>query len=261
MAEHVTESSVADPADPISHAVLSKEGSLFVRQILLSAVENPVGLDGHQLALANALLANVLMNDVLNGWNGAGLDQVAQARKAVGAARESNLPLMHHAEGLILRFEKNHDGARQAFERAAVGDPSFARALAQIGNQWILLGEPGKAHENVDKAIKLSPNHPASGYFYWIKGRAFFHEEKWDQAVKWLAKSVEALPTVPYNRYYLACAQHHAAKNTLQTFINHPGLEKERYQLIVSGAQSSQDHDPQRNLREGLEKIKDSLGR
>ena len=41
-----------------------------------------------------------------------------------------------------------------------------------------------------------------------------------------VGKVSEALPTLPYNRYYLACAQHHAAKNTLQTFIDHPGLEK-----------------------------------
>ena len=68
-------------------------------------------------------------------------------------------------------------------------------------------GHAAQAHEYVDAAIKLNPNNPAIGYFYWVRGRAFVNQGCWSDAVEALQKSVYALKTVWYNRAYLCYAK------------------------------------------------------
>lgn len=181
--------SIANTADPISDAVLSPQGSLTVRQMLQAALANSpsASASASWVPQAQALLANVLMNDVLNQWNDAGQAEIAAAE--VLASKAGNIPPAHHAQGLIYRARREHKLARQAFKRARDGDPGSARAHAQFGNQKTLLGREQEAHAPLDRARSLSPNHPASGYFYWGEGRAYFQEERWSNAINWLRMS------------------------------------------------------------------------
>ncbi|MBV8738664.1 MAG: tetratricopeptide repeat protein [Alphaproteobacteria bacterium] len=235
-------SNPTDTADPVSNAVIRQEVSLFLRQLLQTALQNAAGSSPAWAAQAQALLANVLMNDYLNWWNNVGQPELTAAQTAVDQAKNLNpsntaLALAHHAQGLIYRSQGNHKSALSEFEQAVSLDAGFARARAQIGNQKILLGQEDEAQQHLDQAIKLNPHHPAIGYFYWAKGRGYFQQEKWADAIAWLAKSVQALPTVWYNRCYLAAAQDGAddaankaqAQDTIQDFLNdqrfgRPGL-------------------------------------
>jgi tetratricopeptide (TPR) repeat protein len=69
-----------------------------------------------------------------------------------------------------------------------------------------MVGRPNEAPPLVLKAITLSPRDPVIGVFYWILGRAYFVLKSYDDAIVWLRKSVELLPTVFYNRAYLLAA-------------------------------------------------------
>ena len=93
----------ADAADVISNAVVRPQASLFVRQILQSALANVAGSSSPPAWVrdAQALLANVLMNDYLNWWNNAGPNELAAAQNAVSQA--GNSALATHAQGLIHR--------------------------------------------------------------------------------------------------------------------------------------------------------------
>ncbi len=226
MAQHMAANSAADTGDLISNAVVSPEASLFVRQILQSALAASArGAPPPWAAEASALLANVLMNDYLNWWNKAGPSELAAAQTAVNQA--GNHPLAYHAQGLICRAQKQHHDAMRAFRTAGHLDYGFARGHAQFGNQKVLLGRESEAYAPLDRAMKLSPRHPASGYFYWGEGRAYFQETLWYNAINWLKMSVDALPTVWYNRCYLAPAQDSAgdaenkacARQTMHDFL------------------------------------------
>jgi tetratricopeptide (TPR) repeat protein len=237
----------ADTADPVSNAVVSPEASLLLRQILQSALKNQGGTPANWVAEAQALLANVLMNDYLNWWNLAFPVDVADAQAAVDYVTQLNPPppdpvraQAYHAQGLIYRADRTPQKqrlARDAFNQARQLDPGFARAHAQFGNQKSLLGRESEAHAPLDRARNLSPRHPASGYFYWAEGRAYFQEGIWSNAINWLKKSVEALPTVWYNRCYLAAAQNSAgdqtgARRTMTDFINAPGFDPATFTRI-----------------------------
>jgi tetratricopeptide (TPR) repeat protein len=48
----------------------------------------------------------------------------------------------------------------------------------------------------VDKAIKLSPLDPDLGRFYWIMGRAYFTQGKYDKAIENLQQSIQLTVSV-----------------------------------------------------------------
>ena len=216
--------------DPVANAVLSPEASLFTRELLQNALANPAAAAAGWRAQAQALLANVLMNDVLNGWNNADQPELAAAQGAVNLA--GNSALAQHAQGLIHRKNGDHQRALSAFQRAVQLEPGFARAQVQLANQRVLSGgNTNQARVEIQRVIDQNPLHPASGYFYWTMGRAYFVDQDWPNAIKWLSKSVKALPTVGYNRAYLAAAKQHAgntrgAKTTLRQFVNDPRLDR-----------------------------------
>ncbi len=143
-----------------------------------------------------ALLANVLMNDVLNWWNGAGPPELNEASVAADEAIKlnSNSALAHHAQGLVQSAKGHHNDARKAFREAKRKDDRFARGHAQFGNQKSFLGRLDEVQDPLDKAISLiNLYHPARGYFYWGKGRGYFEQAvrsndfaDWSNALKWL---------------------------------------------------------------------------
>lgn len=244
-------SAALDSVDPISNAVVNPEASLFIRQILTTA--RTTGFDARWKGEALALLANVLMNDYLNWWNNADLKELKDAKDAVDEAMKLHppgqwLPLVHHAQGLIHRANRQHKPALTEFRRARSLNSGLARAHAQFANQKILLGRESEAHAPLDRARELNPHHPASGYFYWADGRAYFQEMIWSNAIYWLKKSVKALPTVWYNRCYLAAAQDavgraNAAQQTMQDFINNTRFDQATLSRIVPSLQPN-SNDP-----------------
>ena len=236
----------ADTADAVANAVVTPEASLFIREILEKALTNPVGVAPRWAADAWALLANVLLNDYLNWWNDAGLEELRKADDAAQNARalKPDVPFAHHAVGLVYRARRHHNAARKAFRTAKRLNSGFARGHAQFGNQKAFLNQLDEVQDPLDKAIQLNPHHPARGYFYWGKGRGYFQQAvgsnapaDWANAVKWLQESVDALPTVWYNRCYLAAAQDSAgnkavAQQTIQDFIKDPRFDQATFTRI-----------------------------
>jgi len=199
---------VLSRANTASNALVTPETSLFLREILEKALTNPMGVAPRWAAEAWALLANILVNDYLHSWNYAGRVELNKAEDAMenALALNSDLALAYHAKGLILRARGNHDGAFAAFETALAKDGNFARAHAQKGNEFILRGRPKDALQHVADAIKLSPHDSGIATFYWIKGRAHFFAQEYDQAIPPLEQSVELQWNLWYTWLYLVAA-------------------------------------------------------
>jgi adenylate cyclase len=182
---------------------MAPEHTLAARELLLRAVS----LD-HGSAEAWARLAQVIVSDHLNGWNGTGKDEMQQAEEAMHVALRIDPynALAHLANGLTQRSRGEHRSALEAFSRAIELDPNFAFAYAHKGNELIQLGRPGEAPPLVERALWLSPHDPSIGIFHWVIGRAYFHVARYDQAIECLRKSVQARPNIWYNRLYLVSA-------------------------------------------------------
>jgi adenylate cyclase len=179
-----------------------------------------------------ALLAHVLMGDVLNGWNGAGKAEVDRAetaaRKAIGLDR--NVALAHFALGYVLRLRGDHPGSLASFQEAIRIDPNFARAYAQAANALVFVGKPAEAIPMVEQALQLSPNDPAIGVFYWVKGRAYFTLGDYPKAIEALSESARVRPNLWYVQAWLAAAhaltdQAPKASETLVAFNSKFGSE------------------------------------
>ena len=208
---------VERPADPDAvdlrfHAMallvssITQQHHLAARQYLTQSLQlNPESADSW------SQLAHVMINDYFNHWGAPNESLDDLLRKAEDAVQKAlqfdpSVALAHQADGLVRRAKGDHKGALDAFDRAIQLDPNFARAYAQKANQLVMVGRPQEAPSLVLKAIALSPRDPVIGVFYWIIGRAYFVLKDYDQAILWLRKSVELLPTVFYNRAYLLAA-------------------------------------------------------
>jgi tetratricopeptide (TPR) repeat protein len=159
-------------------------------------------------------LAFVLVSDFLNGWNeakegpDAGRVLFQRAEKALQEALQidRSVPMAHVADGFIHRVKGDHQGALDAFDEALRLNPNLALAYAQKANQLVFLGRAKEAPPLVMKAISLSPRDPSIGVFYWVIGRAYFAMKDYDDAIKWLQKSVQARPTLWFSRAHLISA-------------------------------------------------------
>jgi tetratricopeptide (TPR) repeat protein len=223
-------------ANAAANSLITPATSRFFREILEKALTNPVGVAPRWAAEAWALLANILVNDVLQSWNYAGMVELNAAEDAVqnALAMDSNLVLAHHAKGLVFRARGDHRAALRAFERAVVLDGSFARAHAQRANELTLLGQPANALRSVQAAIDLSPNDSALGTFLWIQGRAYFVSAQadatlYDAAIQSLEQAVQLWPTVWFTWAYLISAltrrDVNRARMVLAQFLEQPHFQ------------------------------------
>lgn len=156
----------------------------------------------------DAALAIRILCDYLNRWNNAGPAEVAGAQAAVnGALRvDPALYLAHYAQGFLERTRGRHRRSLSAFEATIRCNPDFARAHAQRGQALLFLGRAPEAIAAVDEAIRRNPTSNIRGYFYWVKGRSYFYQQQYAEAIHWLEPSVRNWPEVWYNRAYLASA-------------------------------------------------------
>jgi adenylate cyclase len=110
------------------------------------------------------------------------------------------------ADGYIRRSRGDQEGALDAFDQALKLNPNLALAYSAKAGQLISLGRAKEAPVLLTKAITISPSDPDIGFFYNYMGRAYFATGEYDQAIKWLQKSVQLQPTLYYNRAWLISA-------------------------------------------------------
>jgi len=162
-----------------------------------------------------ALLANGLMSDLLNNWNGVGQPEVERAeqlaKKAI--ALDNNVAIAHKALGWVYRVQGDHHAALKAFKEAIRIDPNFAVAYAQAANEMVFLGDPKGAVAMADKAAELSPKDPSFGVFRWVKGRAQFTLGDYEGAAQTLQESAHLRPNLWFVHAWLTAAYALCNKN------------------------------------------------
>jgi adenylate cyclase len=96
-------------------------------------------------------------------------------------------------------------------ERGIALNPSDIGSYVNLCLSNLWLGRPNKSIAIADKAARLSPRDPYLPYFYWIKGGSYFMQERYDQAIEWERRSIEADPdfVLPLIDLAAALAQDH----------------------------------------------------
>jgi TolB-like protein/Tfp pilus assembly protein PilF len=134
----------------------------------------------------------------------------------------------HHMKGTILQVGGRTEEAIAEEERALAIDPSEADAVANLGVDYLYLGEFDKSIEYFDKAIRMSTHDPSLLYWYAAKAWAYFGLRQYDQAIDWTRRAIAINPNYFPDEHAilvaaLALAGHDAeAREALQRYLALP---------------------------------------
>ncbi len=147
----------------------------------------------------HAALASVLMQSVINGFSERPEDDRAAALAAVerAAALAPDDPMVLRAMGNVWSNCGEHAKAVQALRRAVEIAPFDFHTWGRLGRTLAYGGgedEFAEGHEVLDRILARAPNHPMVPYWLYFKANACQREARYEDAVRFARKSVEAQP-------------------------------------------------------------------
>jgi adenylate cyclase len=104
-------------------------------------------------------------------------------------AIDPNFYFAHFAKAYVLMAQGRTQEAVAEGERSLALNPSFIDAYLALCAANNFLGQPDRALELADKAIRLSPRDPHLRILYHMKGWAFFMKRQDDKAIEWLRRA------------------------------------------------------------------------
>jgi tetratricopeptide (TPR) repeat protein len=131
-------------------------------------------------------------------------------------------------KGCILQAEGRTEEAVAEHERALAIDPSHADTVANLGVDYLYLGDFEKSIEYFDEAIRMSVHDPSLLYWYAAKAWAYFGLKQYDQAIDWTRRAIAINPNYFPDEHVilvaaLASADHNAdAREALQRYLALP---------------------------------------
>jgi TolB-like protein len=129
------------------------------------------------------------------------------ARRAVLLGGDDGLALCYAGQALANVVGELDAGAR-ASERALTINPNFAPALVTSAFVNIWEGKPDLALERLTRAVRLSPRDPSMHFFHAAMAHAHFHAERYEEAIPWALKSIEATNDIDGIRVLAAALGH-----------------------------------------------------
>jgi TolB-like protein/DNA-binding winged helix-turn-helix (wHTH) protein len=169
--------------------------------------EQALALDPHSVE-AQSRLASALSSRLLDGMSDtvdADFDRANHLiEQALAEAPES--PLAHFAKGQLLRARHRCEAAIPEYEIVLAANRNVLAALANIGRCKIYIGllDDGVALE--EQAIRLSPQDPFLGVWYFRIGQARLLQSRVDEAISWLEKAHNENAAYPFVPTWLAAA-------------------------------------------------------
>jgi len=133
----------------------------------------------------------------------------AEADLAKCLAAAPNHSPAHYGMGMALVATNRSLRGMEELERALAIDPNLARARAFLGLAHLYVGRAEETEGHVIEALRLSPRDPLIHLWFMFAGFAKTLLGKWEEALPWLRKSIDANPNNPWADFYLsACLAH-----------------------------------------------------
>jgi TolB-like protein/DNA-binding winged helix-turn-helix (wHTH) protein/Tfp pilus assembly protein PilF len=177
----------------------------YARAIAL--FEHALALDPNSVMIQSSL-ADALAGRVVDSLTGSAEEDIERAEslvaKALAAAPRSGFA--HFVNGTVLRARRQCERAIAEFETVIALEPSSVEALADIGRCKIFIGPIEDAISAHEQAVRLSPNDPSIGIWYWRIGQAHLLLSRTSEAIHWLERARSVIPGLPFIHAHLAAA-------------------------------------------------------
>jgi Tfp pilus assembly protein PilF len=140
-------------------------------------------------------------------------------------------PDVLYVQGVLLLKQRNWPEAQTALAKATQIDPNHARALAALGMALCNQGKYDSAIEPLEKSVQLTS--AGAWETRWILAKAYYHYEKYDEAVKMsqdaLAASHGKAPEIALlvAQSLTAVGRYEDAAQTLREFVKDYGDRRE----------------------------------
>lgn len=179
----------------------TKEGNIRAREMFARALE--LDPDYCRAFAGVALSCN---RDLMLGYASSReetADSALQnARKAVALDRSDSLA--HSVLGMAHIWAGQQDEARLSFQRSVELNPSHGYARASLGNILDLMAEAEEGISLMEDGIRLNPDAPNMRHIYTFLARALVCAHRYEQAVEWARRGVNADTRSPNAQYLLA---------------------------------------------------------
>ena len=133
---------------------------------------------------------------------------------------DSNDPTVHHANGMVMLWLRQHERAGIHFDRAVALNPADAQIRADRANWLRYAGRPEEALAAIDDALRRSPFPPH--WFWRVRGGILLDLKRYGEAV-------EALDNMPQKNHFawllLAAAHAH---------LGHPPSRHRRWRGLAN---------------------------
>ena len=152
-------------------------------------------------------LATILASRISHGWSCSIPQDIARAEALLLEALENdaNSSPAHYAMAGVRRYQNRLAESRIENETAIALDPNHARAIFQLGQTLMYLGQPQAAVPYIEKALRLSPHDSNITAFYCVLGRCRLYLGQ-DEAIDLLRKARAANPRLYLSHLILAGA-------------------------------------------------------
>jgi adenylate cyclase len=153
-------------------------------------------------------LATSLLGNISGGWSSSAQQDQARAERLLLEAleRDTNRSMAHIAMGILRRMQNRLSESKMEFETAIALDRSNARAIFQLGQTMVWLGQPEAGIPLLEKAIRLNPHDPTLASHYAMLGLCHLLLDHVDQAIDLLRKARAENPRTYYIHLLLAGA-------------------------------------------------------
>jgi len=130
----------------------------------------------------------------MNQWTDSPARSIEELKETArkGVAVDSTSPFGQLVLGCACLFDGKRVEAEAAFERALQLNPSFAGAYFFLGLWLARWAKPEEAIEKLEKAIRLSPKDPVIHFYFYGLAVAHFAAERYEEAVAWSQRSLQA---------------------------------------------------------------------
>ena len=158
-----------------------------------------------------SLTAYVSIIELVFGWGGhrrAQLFPEATEYATKGISIDPDDEIAHAVMGDIYWFSGDHDAAIKEGETILQLNSNFPFAYGLIGSVYACSGSAHyqQAVENLEHAIRLSPNDPWLQFYFSFRGLAEFFNENYDEAINWFQRSIQRNSNSAAPRCRLAAA-------------------------------------------------------
>jgi adenylate cyclase len=169
--------------------------------------ERALALDPQNVE-ALTVLAETLVDRVLDRWSGDPASDIARAEKTVDAALalQPENSWAHFSKGQIDFAKRQLGQSNTEFETSIALDPNNANAHAFIGFLKVFFGRAENGLAEVETAFRLSPRDPSAPWWQFYMCVLHNHLEQWEQAIPRCEKSIAGIPQVFYPYVELAAA-------------------------------------------------------